>query len=69
MRFIVSDNDIPNRYEQTMMTLATLSNFGFTRFDHVVIHGNHCEYCAKVDEDGIGVFGKMVYDFIQSIEN
>lgn len=68
MRFIVSDNDIPNRYEQTMMTLATLSNFGYTGFDHVVIHGNHCEYCAKTDEDGIGVFGKMVYDFIQSVK-
>ena len=28
MRFVVSDNDMKNRYEQTMLMLSTLSHFG-----------------------------------------
>ena len=65
MRFIVSDNDISNRYEQIMLTLSTLSHFGISNFDHVVMHGNHCEYCSKTDEDGNGLLGKMIFDFLK----
>ena len=65
MRFIVSDNDMNNRYEQTMLTLATLSLFGYSNYDHTVMHGTHCEYCFKTSEDGQSVFGKMIVDFIK----
>jgi len=68
MRFIVSDNDMKNRYEQTMLLLSTLSHFGYTRFDHVVMHGRHCEYCKKYDEQGDSILGKMVFDFISGVE-
>jgi len=64
MRFIVSDNDMRNRYEQTMLVLSTLSHFGYEGFDHILMCGRHCEYCRKVGEDGVSVFGKMIYDFI-----
>lgn len=64
MRFVVSDNDMENRYEQTMLMLSTLSHFGYQNYDHIVMHGEHCEYCVNFDENGESVFGKMVYDFI-----
>ena len=68
MRFTVSDNDIINRYEQTMLTLTTLSHFGYTGYDHVVLHGAHYEHCRKIGDDGESVFGKIIYDFIAKLE-
>ncbi len=68
MRFIVSDNDMVGRYEQTMLVIRTLSHFGYTNFDHVVMHGGHCEYCGKLDQNGVSVFGQMIYDFITKAE-
>ncbi len=65
MRFIVSDNDMRNRYEQTMLMMSTLSHFGFENYDHIVMNGKHCAYCRAVDENGVSVFGKMILDFIQ----
>ena len=68
MRFAVSDNDIKNRYEQTMLLLSTLSHFGYQNYDHIVMHGKHCEYLHKTDENGRNVFGQMVYDFIRQFD-
>ena len=66
MRFVVSDNDMKNRYEQTMLVLSTLSHYGYEHYDHVVMHGSHCEYLRKIDESGEPVFGKMIYDFLKN---
>lgn len=65
MRFIVSDNDMKNRYEQTMLVLSTLSHFGYENYDHVVMNGKHCAYVGMFEDNGDSVFGKMIYDFIQ----
>ena len=67
MRFIVSDNDMKGRYEQTMLMLSTLSHFGYEGFDHVVMHGKHCEYCKKYNDDGESILGRLVYDFIEKV--
>jgi hypothetical protein len=67
MRFIVSDNDMKGRYEQTMLMLSTLSHFGYEGFDHVVMHGKHCEYCKKYDENGESILGRLIYDFIEKV--
>ncbi len=64
MRFIVSDNDMRNRYEQTMLTLSTMTHFGYKNFDHVVMNGRHCAYLGKYDDNGDNVFAVLVYDFI-----
>ena len=64
MRFIVSDNDMKNRYEQTMLVLSTLSHFEYENYDHVVMNSKHCAYVGKLDDNGVSVFGEMVYDFI-----
>ena len=68
MRFVVSDNDMKNRYEQTMLTLSTLSHFDYKNFDHVVMRGNHCSYIEAIDQSGESVMGKMIYEFIQGVE-
>lgn len=67
-RFIISDNDMPSRYEQTMLVLSTLKHYGHSNYDHVVMHGDHCAYVTATDENGDGVLGKMIYDFIESAE-
>ena len=64
MRFIVSNNDMKNRYEQTMLILSTLSHFGYDGYDCRVMQGKHCEYCKKYDENGDSIFGKIIFDFI-----
>ncbi len=64
MRFIVSDNDMKNRLEQTMLMLSAMKNFGYENFDSVVMHGKHCEYVRKL-ENGTTVFGGMIYDFLE----
>lgn len=69
MRFIVSDNDMENRYEQIMLTLSTLSHFGYEKFDYVLMHGTHCEYGKKFDGNGQSIYMQMIYDFIGSVEN
>lgn len=67
MRFIVSDNDMKNRLEQTMLVLSTMKHFEYENYDHIVMNGTHCAYCNKLDENGISVFGPLIYDFIKNI--
>lgn len=65
MLILVSDNDMPGRYEQTLTLVATLKNFGHA--DNVtlkVMHGKHCAYVYESDEDGHNIFSKMVLDYI-----
>ncbi len=67
MLFIVSDNDMQNRYEQTILMLSTLKHYGYTtksRIEMVLMNGTHCSYCDRVDEDGHSAFAKIVVPFI-----
>ncbi len=67
MLFIVSDNDMAGRYEQTQLTLATLRHFGYdmTRVHYREMHGEHCAYVGQTDQNGVSIFGKMIVDFMQ----
>ena len=68
MLFIVSDNDMVGRYEQTMLMVKTLCHFGHG--DSVslrVMNGKHCEYVYKADENGEGVLGVEILAFIDKI--
>ncbi len=66
MLFIVSDNDIPCRYEQTQMVIATLTYFEHTENIQLKqMHSSHCAYVRKCDENGESVFGKIVKEFIE----
>ena len=66
MLIIVSDNDMVNRYEQTMLLMSTLKHFGHT--EHVslkVMQGKHCAYVRSLDENGDSVLGKLILELIQ----
>lgn len=68
MMFIVSDKDMENRYEQTMLTISTLKHFRYD-MDKVyleVLHGLHCEHDFINDEHGNNVLATLVYKMIQN---
>ena len=66
MRFIVSDNDMACRLEQTMLVMATLRHFGYEGFDYQLKHGKHTHYTRLLDENGESVYGRMITDFIKN---
>ncbi|MBE6935782.1 MAG: alpha/beta hydrolase [Ruminococcaceae bacterium] len=67
MLIIVSDGDLENRYEQTILLQSTLRHFGHG--DQVtlqVMHGGHCAYVGALNDQGESVFGKLAEAFIRS---
>ena len=68
MLFLIADNDIASRYEQTMLVLSTLKHFGYdqSKIDLKVMHGNHTKY--GVNEKGESIFGVTVYEYIRDRE-
>ena len=67
LSLIVSDNDIPARYEQTMLMIAAMKDFGYdmNKVEHQVMHGTHTSYDNARDETGESVYGKILEDFIK----
>ena len=67
MEFVLSENDIPCRYEQTMLMLAALKHFGCDpRQIHLdILPGCHFEYVRQTDEAGSSVFGKLIERFME----
>ncbi len=68
MLFIVSDNDMFGRYEQTMVIVKTLEHFGYA--DNVqtqIMNGKHCAYVYKADEEGEGIFAKVILSFLEKM--
>ena len=62
---IVYDNDMKNRYEQIMLLISTLKHFGHTENVTLqVMHGTHCAYVKRVDENGDSILGKLVLELI-----
>lgn len=66
MLIIVSDNDMENRYEQTMLVMSTLRHFRYdmSKITLKVMHGTHCAYVRQMDDAGNSVFGRLVEEFI-----
>ena len=64
MLVIVSDKDMKNRYEQTMLLMSTLKHFGHENVMLTVMQGTHCAYVCAVDENGDSVLGKMILELI-----
>jgi hypothetical protein len=67
MVFIVSDNDMPNRYEQTMLMQSTLRHFGHYA-DIKIMHGTHSQYIQEKD-GGESVLGAVIFSYIEKWEN
>ena len=70
MLIMVSDNDMENRYEQNILLLSTLRHFGHKepKVRLKIMHGTHCEYLSKTDQNGESLFGGIVCDFIKDTE-
>lgn len=69
MLIIVSDNDIAGRYEQTMLLVSALKQFGQVepKVKLKVMNGQHCEYDFTCDKDGNNILGKMIDEYIESL--
>ena len=68
MLFIVSDNDMTCRYEQTVLTVKTLNHFGHN--DNVFLSvqkGKHCAYTYKTDENGESLFANIMLPFFDKL--
>ncbi|MBQ4629944.1 MAG: alpha/beta hydrolase [Clostridia bacterium] len=66
MLFIVSDDDMENRYEQTMLMMSTLKHFNgeCDKFKLKVMNGTHCQYVHSADENDNNVFAKICAEYI-----
>lgn len=64
MLIIVSDDDMQNRYEQTVLLTSTLKHFGHQNYKLELMHGKHCQYVMTNDGNGVNIFGKLILDFI-----
>ena len=64
MLFIVSDEDMENRYEQTVLMLSTLKHFGYdqSKIKDQLMHGTQCHYTYEGEEDK---FVNVVSEFIK----
>lgn len=64
MMFIVSDNDIKNRYEQTQLVLSTLKDFEYdeSKIFYRLMHGEHCQYSCTAE------LGRIICEFIKDVE-
>ena len=69
MHFVISDEDIPGRYEQTMLIMAALRHFGYDmrKVSYQLVHGKHTAYVRAVDSDGKSLYGKMICDFLSPL--
>lgn len=64
MLFIVSDGDIENRHQQTLLMLSTLKHFGYdqSKIKYQMMHGGHCAYTRKGNNEP---FVTIICDFIE----
>ena len=67
MEFVASDNDMKCRLIQTKLVLETLKHFEYdmSKVHFTLMHGTHTSYVFKKDDEGISVYGKLIYDFIK----
>ena len=68
MLFVVSDNDMKNRYEQTMLVLSTMKHFGHEEKTSLkMFEGTHCKYHNQHDENGNNILGIAECEFLERI--
>jgi hypothetical protein len=70
MIFLVSDDDMKNRLEQTELMISTLKHFEYdqNKIEMRILHGKHCAHTNALDEKGESVFGRIIYGFIAARE-
>lgn len=66
MLFVVSDNDMENRYEQTKLVISTIKHFRYD-MDKVQLremHGRHCAYTHCTPECPESVLAHLICEYI-----
>ncbi|MBP3626762.1 MAG: alpha/beta hydrolase [Clostridia bacterium] len=68
MLILVSDKDMENRHEQTMLLVSTLKHFGYDEKTVTlkVGHGGHCYKLWHRDDEGNCLLCKDIYEFIKN---
>lgn len=66
MLLIVADQDMENRYEQTVLVRSTMEHFGYdlSKAELKLMHGRHCAHVSADNGSGENVLGTIVRDFI-----
>ena len=68
MLFVVSDNDMKNRYEQTMLVLSTMKHFGHEDKTALkIFQGTHCQYHNQSNEKGENILGIAEVEFMKKV--
>lgn len=66
MLFILAENDMENRYEQTMLMISALKHFGLDKDVSLkILSGEHCQYISAENKNGENEFASAVIDFIK----
>ena len=66
MLFVVSHNDMKNRYEQTMLVLSAMKHFGHEKKTSLkIFEGTHCQYHKQSDENGNNILGIAECEFLE----
>ena len=66
MLFIVSDNDMEARYEQTLLMVKSLQHFGHgDKVEFTLQHGGHCQYVYEEDANGEGRIGVIILEYLE----
>ena len=71
MLFIVSDNDIKNRLEQTNLVISTFEHFEVPKEKYELLfmkNSTHCSYRKKTNENGINTLSDIIINFIEKTE-
>ena len=72
MLFIVSDNDMENRFEQTKLMESTLKHFRVDENKYSFLYlkdSTHCSYIRKTTPDGKNMFADIAINYINETEN
>lgn len=67
MMILVADDDMKNRYEQTLLLLDTLRWNGHENFEFHCLRAMHCGYDNRMDENGESIFGGFVLKLINQV--
>ena len=68
MRFVLAEEDMENRREQTELVLSTMKHFGYKNYDLITRPGKHVKYLRRDNKNGVNEFAALVYDFIREAE-
>ena len=68
MLFIVADNDMLNRFEQTKLMISAMKTYELDMSKvelKIIPNSTHCSYTKNICEDGFPFYARLIIDFIK----